>query len=213
MNRKTTPIVLMFSVLVLASLACQAVSRAVGSGDVPTPTTGKSPTQPAKTPQTGKQPTAQPAVGGPQEIRQWAVSATASSQYGESSWNAEQALGAPNVTDCGDNGLAWASESSSGLDWIELTYATPVIPTEIIIHQSYNPSQVIQVDLIDTAGTTYMAWQGSPKKISTCPDAMSITFNEKQTMLVNKVVVTVDQTTLGLGWNEIDAVELVGTAK
>jgi hypothetical protein len=215
MNRKMSPIVLMFSVLVLASLACQAVSRAAGSGDVPTPQTAqKSPTQPAKTPQTGKQPTAQPAVGGSQEIRQWAVSAKASSQYGASSWNAEQAIGEPNVTECGDNGLAWASESSSSaLDWIELTYATPVVPTAINIHQSYNPSQVIEVDLIDTAGTTYTAWQGSPKKVSTCPDLMTITFDKKQEMLVEKVVVIVDQSILDLGWNEIDAVELVGISE
>lgn len=213
MNRKTTPIVLMFSILALASLACQAVSRAVSvdPGEAPAPQSGQQPTStPANTPQTGKQPTVQPAAGGPQEIRQWAVSATASSEYGDSSWNAEQAIGAPNVTDCGDNGLAWASADSSGLDWIELTYATPVIPTEINIYQSYNPSQVIEVDLIDTAGTTYTAWQGNPKKISTCPDLMTITFDEKQVMLVKKVVVTVDQSILGLGWNEIDAVELVG---
>jgi hypothetical protein len=215
MNRKMSPIVLMFSVLVVASLACQAVSRAVGSEVDPTPQTGqKSPTQPARTPQTGKQPTGQPVVSGPQEIRQWAVSAKASSQYGESSWNAEQAIGAPNVTDCGDNGLAWASESSTGaLDWIELTYATPVIPTGINIYQSYNPSQVIEVDLIDTDGTTYTAWQGSPKKVSTCPDLMTITFDKKQEMLVEKVIVIVDQSILGLGWTEIDAVELVGISE
>jgi hypothetical protein len=214
MNRKMPSIVLMISVLVLASLACQAVSRAtdIDSSDTPTPQAGKQPiSQPTKIPQAGKQPTAQPVSGEPQEIRQWAVSAKASSQYGESSWNAEQAIGAPNVTDCGDNGLAWASENStSGLDWIELTYATPVIPTEINIYQSYNPSQVVEVDMIDTAGTTYTAWQGSPKKISTCPDLMTITFDEKQEMLVEKVVVIVDQSILGLGWNEIDAVELVG---
>jgi hypothetical protein len=209
MNQKISRIVLMFSALALASLACQAVSRAVGiePGEAPAPQAGqKSPTQPAQQPQSGQQPTA----GGSQEIRQWAVSATASSAYGDSAWNAEQATGAPNVDECGDNGLAWASESSSGLDWIELTYATPVIPTEINIYQSFNPSQVVEVDLIDTEGTTYTAWQGTPKKISTCPDLMTITFDEKQVMLVEKVVIYVDQSVLDLGWNEIDAVELVG---
>jgi hypothetical protein len=214
MNRKMSPIVLMFSVLVLASLACQAVSRAVGSDESPTPQTGQaSPTKSAKLTQPAKQPTAQPAVSGPQEIRQWAVTAKASSEYGDSTWNAKQATGAPNVNECGDNGLAWASKSPSGLDWIELTYATPVIPTAINIYQSYNPSQVVEVDLIATDGTTYMAWQGSAKQISTCPDLMTITFDEKQEMLVEKVVVIVDQSMLSLGWNEIDAVELVGMAE
>ncbi len=213
MNRKISPMVLMFSMLALASLACQAVSRAVGveSDEPAQPQAGQAPTsQPAKTPSTGKQPTTQPAASGPQELRQWAVAAKASSEYGDSAWNAEQAVGAPNVEECGDNGLAWASFQSDGLDWIELSYATPVIPTAINIYQSFNPSQVIEVDLIATDGTTYLAWQGKPKKISTCPDLMEITFDEKQEMLVEKVVVYVDQSVLNLGWNEIDAVELVG---
>jgi len=93
----------------------------------------------APAPQTGSQPTTQPVSGGPQEIHQWAVSATASTQYSESSWNAEQATGAPNVMECGDNGLAWASSNDNGVEWLELAYAIPVIPTEIVIHQSYNP--------------------------------------------------------------------------
>jgi len=213
MNRKTTPIFLMFSILTLASLACQFVTQAVGLD--PTATSAPQPTKkpaspPAKTPETSKQPASQPAVAEEQEIRQWAVAAKASSQYGTTNWNAEQALGEPNVTDCGDNGLAWASESSRGLDWIELTFTIPVIPTEINIYQSYNPSQVVEIDLIDTSGTTYTAWQGSAKKVSDCPDLMNITFDQKQEMLVNKVVLIVDQSVLGLGWNEIDAVELIG---
>src|SRR5689334_9218519 len=35
--------------------------------------------------------------------RQWASSATASSQYGDDSWAASQATGAPNVATCGDD--------------------------------------------------------------------------------------------------------------
>jgi hypothetical protein len=42
---------------------------------------------------------------------------------------------------------------------------------------------------------------------------MTITFEPNQVMLVNKMIVTIDQSVLGLGWNEIDAVELVGTAE
>jgi len=41
MNRKMSPIVLMFSALVLASLACQAGSRAVGLKVDSTPQTGQ----------------------------------------------------------------------------------------------------------------------------------------------------------------------------
>jgi hypothetical protein len=200
MNRKIVPILFMFFVLALASLACQFTNRAIGidSGSAPAP-------------QTGSQPTTQPLSGGSQEIRQWAVSATASTQYSESSWNAEQATGAPNVTECGDNGLAWAASNDNSVEWLELAYATPVIPTEIVIHQSYNPSQVIEVDVIDTDGNTYIAWKGIPKSVSSCPDEMTITLELEEKIIVNKIVITVDQSVLNLGWNEIDAVELVGT--
>lgn len=201
MNSKIIPILFMFFVVALASLACQFTNRAIGidSGSAPAP-------------QPGSQPTTQPVSGGPQEIHQWAVSATASTQYSESSWNAEQATGAPNVMECGDNGLAWASSNGDSVEWLELAYAIPVVPTEIVIHQSYNPSQVIEVDVIDTDGNTYIAWKGTPKSVSICPDKMTITLELEEKIIVNKVVVTIDQSVLNLGWNEIDAVELVGTA-
>jgi hypothetical protein len=213
MKRKLSPVVLVFSTLVLASLACQAVTRAVGGEEPAVPQIDQPATQSPQQPPAEKQPTAKPAVQEPQEIRQWAASAKASSAYGDSAWNAEQATGAPNVNECGDNGLAWASFQADGVDWIELTFETPVIPTEINIYQSFNPSQVVKVDLIGTDGTTYKAWEGEPEKTSTCPDLMTITFDKKQTMQVNKVVVHVDQSILALGWNEIDAVELVGLGK
>lgn len=213
MKTRLSPLFLILASLALASLACQFVNRAVGLEAPEAPTQREQPpvAQPAETQVLS--PTAAPAESGAQEIRQWAVAATASSAYGDPSWAAEQAIGEPNVPECGDNSSAWASADSHGLDWIELTYTTPVIPTAIHIYQSYNPSQVVQVDLIDTDGVTYTAWQGAPEKIATCPDLMTITFDEKQVILVNKVVVTVDQSLLGLGWNEIDAVELVGQPK
>jgi hypothetical protein len=216
MNKKSTPIFLILAVLALASLACQLVTGLGGSKakTTPAPSAGKSPTSlPGKTPSTTRQPATQPAPSEPQEIRQWAVSAKASSSYGETSWSATQATGAPNVTDCADNDKAWASKDSTTLEWIELSYAIPVVPTKINIHQSYNPSQVVEVDLISTDGITYIAWQGKPESVASCPDEMAITIELDQKFLANKVVVIVDQSILGLGWNEIDAVELVGMAE
>jgi hypothetical protein len=224
MNKKTAPIFLVLAVIALASLACQFVTDLGGSKvkTTPAPSAGKLPTsQPDKSPiaplgetsTTAKQPTTQPVPSEPQEIRQWAVSAKASSSYGETSWGPMQATGAPNVTDCVDNDKAWASKDSTTLEWIELSYDIPVVPTRINIHQSYNPSQVVEVDLISTDGTIYVAWQGKPKTVAYCPDEMAITIELDKKFLANKVVVIVDQSVLGLGWNEIDAVELVGVTE
>jgi len=147
----------------------------------------------------------------PGEIRQWAVSARASSQYGNPDWAASQALGEPDVIDCGDNTNAWASYNNDTIEWIELTYETPVTPTEINIYQNYNPSQVVEVRMTTTDGSKYIAWEGYPELVENCPDQMTIILDLTKKIKVNKLRITVDQRVSGWGWNEIDAVELVGT--
>ncbi len=68
-------------------------------------------------------PTVSFATAQPGEISQFAIGASASSEYSASSWSAMQAAGAPNTAQCGDNNTAWASSASSGTDWLRLTYA------------------------------------------------------------------------------------------
>ncbi len=148
----------------------------------------------------------------PGELRQWAISARASSQYGNPDWAASQATGEPNVTECGDNVNAWASYGSNTKEWIELTYETPVVPTEINIFQNYNPSQVVEVQMIATDGKKYIVWEGEPVITEYCPDQMTITIDLTKMVKVNKLRITVDQRIMGWGWDEIDAVELVGTS-
>jgi hypothetical protein len=145
-------------------------------------------------------------------IRQWASFATASTEYGDFDWSSTQATGAPDVDECGDNAKAWASQSPNTLDWLELTYETPVVPTEINIYQSYNPSQVVEVQGIDLDGYTYTLWSGNVKTVADCPDLMTITIDLQEEIVINKVVVIVDQSQWG-SWDEIDAVELVGYAQ
>lgn len=148
--------------------------------------------------------------GGSQLTRQWASSAKASSQYGNEVWSAMQATGAPNVEICGDNSDAWASQNNNTVEWIELTYDQPVVPTEINIYQSFNPSQVVEVQITDTNGQAYIAWSGEPELVSNCPDLMTITLELTKQIMVNRIRIKIDQRVLGLGWDEIDAVELVG---
>jgi hypothetical protein len=146
----------------------------------------------------------------PQLIRQWASEAYAESEYSSTDWAASQATGAPDVDTCGDNVNAWASTSSIGTDSIELVYDIPVSPTEINIYQSYNPSQVVEVDIIDLNGEAWIAWSGEPEYIETCPDLMTITLELDEPLYIDRVVIYIDQSVLQTGYNEIDAVELVG---
>jgi len=105
---------------------------------------------------------------------------------------------------------AWASLSADTEEWLMLDYAQAVFPIEINIYQSYNPSQVVEVHVVDTDGFDYLVWEGQPEVINYCPDLMTITLDLEQEIYVDQVVIVVDQSVLGLGWVEIDAVELVG---
>ena len=143
------------------------------------------------------------------EIRQWAASAIASSEYGNPDWAAAHAAGAPDVTACADDSSAWASADSSSVAWLELTYATPVKPSEINIFQTYNPGQIVKVELFPPdSQTSYVAYTARPAKVDTCPQKLTLSVHDLGP--VNRIRITVDQSVLGLGWGEIDAVELVG---
>lgn len=146
----------------------------------------------------------------PQPLRQWASSAYASSEYSSTDYSASRATGAPDVDNCGDNVNAWASREPDTEEWLELTYDVPVVASEINIYQSFNPSQVVEVQIVDTNGESYAIWGGPPESVENCPDLMTITVVLDEEIYVKQVVVFVDQSVMGWGWSEIDAVELVG---
>ena len=155
------------------------------------------------------EPTVAPVTGEQAEIRQWAVYALASSWYGTgTNWSPTQATGAPNVDSCADDASAWASLGSGTVEWLELTYATPVNPTQVNIVQNYNPSYVVKVELLDTNGNYHEVYSGNGAEADTCPFTLSIPIETVGYQALG-VKITIDQSTLK-DWNEIDAVELVG---
>jgi hypothetical protein len=145
-----------------------------------------------------------------QVIRQWAVLAEASSEYSSDDYSALQATGAPDVDYCEENPLAWAPLSGDTEEYLILYYDVPVNPTELVIYQSHNPSQVVEIQFIDTDGETWTLWYGEPEQVSTCPDVWTHTIELDEVFYTDTVVIWVDQSVLDLGWAEIDAVELVG---
>lgn len=142
-------------------------------------------------------------------IRQWATSATASSQYSEPDYSAMQATGAPDTIDCGDRPTAWASLEYFTIDWLEVGFDTPVVPTEVNIYESHTPSQVVLVELVDTVGGYHEIYTAEPEMQIDCPFVLSIEVEDLDYPVVG-VKITIDQSQLELPLDEIDAVELVG---
>ncbi len=188
---------LLFGLIWLTS-AC-----AFGSEDADT-----NPTQiPTITPTTAVLP---PEIAQPGAIRQWAISAEASSSYADPEWAAEQATGEPNTERCGDYQSAWAPSGSDSEEWLELQFETPVFVTGVNIVQTFNPSQIAKVELVGAFDRSLTIFEQPPTQVDQpCPYMLSIGV-AKTTLLYRTVRITVDQSVLGLGWNEIDAVQLVG---
>lgn len=149
-------------------------------------------------------------VDDPQILRQWASKAYASSEYSSGDWSAMQATGAPDVFTCGADPKAWSAAYVDTEEYIELNYDVPVIPTEVSIYQSHNPSQVVEIQFIDTDDEVWLLWYGEPEIVEDCPDKWTHTIELDEPFYAKSVVIFVDQGIMNWGSVEIDAVELVG---
>lgn len=141
---------------------------------------------------------------------QWAVSATASSQYGTDSWAAKQATGQPNVSVYADDAKAWAPlERAAGIETLELTYAEAVYATGVRIHETYGSGALTKVELMSTDGVYYTIWEG----VDTTRTIDYVQVAVPQTPYLTKTVRLTFNTARGdtSEWAEIDAVQLVGT--
>ena len=143
---------------------------------------------------------------------QWAIQATASSSYndaqGTANWSPNQATGAPNVEKYGDDGRAWTSKTpDAGIEWLDLKYPKPVHATEVRVRESCGSGAVIKVEVFDEQGAPHAVWQGNDP--TTELNYLMVKFT-KTTFNTDRVKVTL-ATNVIPGWNEIDAVQLVGT--
>ena len=142
-------------------------------------------------------------------LRQWATGATASTQYENFMWSANQALGAPNVAaDCNDEWRSWASLDNTTVEWLELSYDQPVRPTEIRKQEVYAPGSIVKVEVKDLAGQYHQVYSATPAAIAACLHTRTIAISDV-TAYVSSVRVTIDQSVIR-DWNEIDAVRLTG---
>ncbi|MBE2182065.1 MAG: PPC domain-containing protein [Anaerolineae bacterium] len=144
------------------------------------------------------------------EIRQWASSAEATSEYSTNGWDAGQVVGEPNTAECGDWTTAWATASSSEAASITVMFDIAVIATEINIYQTYNPGAIVSVELVLEGGDTVEVLDSAdPVGNTDCPGVFTVDAAGLSAEPVVGVIINLDQSITG-NWNEIDAVELVG---
>lgn len=143
---------------------------------------------------------------------EWAIQATASSSYndaqGTAQWSANQATGTPNVEKYADDGRAWTSKiPDGGIEWLDLKYPKPVHATEVRVRESCGSGAVIKVEVFDEQGAAHAVWQGNDP--TTELNYLMVKF-PKTTFKTDRVKITL-ATNVVPGWNEIDAVQLVGS--
>jgi hypothetical protein len=128
-------------------------------------------------------------------------------------WGPEQAAGEPDTIAPGDQTTAWASQSADGSpEWLILTIAKAVIPRELHVYENCAPGALVRVAAIDDAGAEIEGWAGA--------DPSAKTLGPNFTVPIAKVPLALSAPTTRIkiylasdkvaGWNEIDAVALIG---
>ena len=120
-------------------------------------------------------------------------------------WGPEQATGEPDTNMAGDIQTAWASQSQDDQDeWLMMEYAEAVIPTAVLVHETYNPGALVRVTAFKLDGTEVELWKGQDPTgtdaemgVSEIPVKVDFKTNRIRIHIASKDVP---------GWNEIDAV-------
>ncbi len=126
-------------------------------------------------------------------------------------WSALQATGEPDTPVDGDIGAAWASKTADmGEVWIDLDFDVAVQPESVRIRETYNPGAVSRIEAVSADGTRELLWDGTADK-SPAPRWFEPSLRSASAR-VRTIRILLD-TNRVQGWNEIDAVELVGDGR
>ena len=122
------------------------------------------------------------------------------------SWGQEQILGAPDTEHAGDVPTAWASrEPDGGPEWLQAGFDREVGIAEVRIRETYNPGAISKVTAL-VGGQETVLWEGTAAG-GTVPRDFVV--RPPFDVRAQSVTVHLDTTRIP-GWNELDAVELVG---
>jgi hypothetical protein len=143
---------------------------------------------------------------------QWAVSATAGSQYGKTQYSAARATGAPSVSVAGNSPDAWCPEGkNTGTDWLEVSFEKPIHATEVRIRQNDTVGAIVKIEVFESDGTSHVWWEGTDAyKPSAVREIVWFAVRvPKTSYLVAKIKITLNLAAVP-GWKQVDAVQLVG---
>ena len=121
-------------------------------------------------------------------------------------WGPEQLTGPPDTDKAGDIQTAWASrEPDAGSEWLWLDFERPTPLAEVRIRETFNPGAISKVTAV-VNGQEVLLWEGTAAGGQAPRDfVVPVSGN----ISAGSVVVHLDASRVE-GWNEIDAVELVG---
>ncbi len=123
------------------------------------------------------------------------------------SWSVLQVIGPPDTMSDGDHSTAWApAQQDGGVEWLTMEYAQPVEVAQVVVRETCGPGCITKITTVTDAGTEVALWEGSPQKNASPSNTV---FNIPPGTTTSRVKVYLD-TRLIAGWNEIDAVQLVG---
>jgi hypothetical protein len=120
-------------------------------------------------------------------------------------WGPEQVIGEPDTNMAGDIQTAWASQSQDDQDeWLMMEYAEAIVPTAVLVYETYNPGALVKVTAFKLDGTEVELWKGQDPTatdaemgVSEIPVKVDFKTNRIRIHIASKDVP---------GWNEIDAV-------
>jgi hypothetical protein len=124
------------------------------------------------------------------------------------SWGPEQATGAPDTNSAGDYRTAWApAQADGGVEWLEATFEKPAEVAQLIVRQTSNPGAITKIVSVTETGSEIPVWAGQdPSKGQPLADTP---FAFPPGVTTGRIRVYLETTKLP-GWEEIDALQLVG---
>jgi hypothetical protein len=122
-------------------------------------------------------------------------------------WGPEQMTGAPDTFQAGDISTAWAPMAQDGgTEWAALDFERAVEIAEVRVRETYNPGAISKITALLPNGSETVLWEGVEPPAEAPVD---MSFSVPPGTVASSVKVYLETSRVP-GWNEIDAVELVG---
>jgi hypothetical protein len=137
----------------------------------------------------------------PEPFQLWPTNATP-----KRAWGPEQVTGPPDTDRAGDFQTAWASrEPDRGAEWLRADFDRPVELGQVRVRETYNPGAISKITAV-VSGQEFLLWEGTAGGGQAPRDFV---VNAPAGLYAQSVVVQLDTSRVA-GWNEIDAIGLVG---